>query len=131
LLSCLVAGNQDWAAIAPVLALGVARTTFVRNGKPNPAAAHDLGQASACLTFEASARGLAVHQMIGIVPARARELYAIPGHSEALTGLAIGYAAAPDAISDERFRERDSAPRSRKPLAEFVFGGTFGNAADL
>jgi nitroreductase len=130
LLSCLVEPNQAWAKAAPVLALGVARTRFVRNDKPNAAARHDLGQASSHLSFEATARGLSVHQMIGIVPDRARELYAIPEHSEALTGLAIGYAAAPDALPDE-LRERDTAARSRKPLAEFVFSGAWGRASRL
>jgi len=125
LLSCLVEANQAWARAAPVLALGVARRLFARNSKPNAAARHDLGQASSHLCFEATARGLSVHQMIGIHPDRARELYRIPEHSEAVTALAIGYAAAPDSLPDG-LRERDLAPRSRKPLAEFVFSGAWG-----
>ena len=127
LLSCLVEGNQAWAKAAPVLALGVARTRFVRNDKPNAAATHDLGSASAHLTFEATARGIAVHQMIGIVPERARELYGIPDHSEALTGLAIGYASEASEAPED-LRKRDEAPRERKSLEEFVFGGSYGKA---
>lgn len=49
LLSCLVEGNQGWAADAPVLALGCTNLRFTRNGKPNAAAIHDLGLASATL----------------------------------------------------------------------------------
>ena len=60
LLSCLVEPNQRWAQTAAVLGLGVVRRRFARNDKPNPAAEHDLGLASAHLTFEATARGLAV-----------------------------------------------------------------------
>jgi nitroreductase len=127
LLSCLVDANQAWAEAAPVLALGIARTRFARNDKPNAAAKHDLGAASAYLTFEATARGLAVHQMIGILPDRARDLYAIPDHSEALTGLAIGTAGAGPG-TPANLRERDQAPRARKPLAEFVFRGGYGRA---
>jgi len=112
-----------------VLAIGVARTRFQRNDKPNAAARHDLGAASAHLTFEATARGLAVHQMIGIVPDRARELYAIPDHSEALTGLAIGYAADPSQ-APEPYGSRDEAPRTRKPLEEFVFLGRYASNAN-
>src|SRR5436190_16414859 len=78
LLSCLVEGNQAWAAAAPVLALGCTSLRFTLNGKPNAAAVHDLGLASASLTLEATARGLFVHQMIGILPDKARELYHIP-----------------------------------------------------
>src|SRR5437868_12291894 len=55
LLSCLVEGNREWAKAAPVLALGCISPNFVHNGKPNAAAEHDLGLASATLTFEASA----------------------------------------------------------------------------
>ena len=41
--------------------------------------------------MEATARGLCVHQMIGIDPEKARESYEIPDGSGAGTGLAIGY----------------------------------------
>jgi nitroreductase len=130
LLSCLVEANQAWAQAAPVLALGCTVLHFVRNNNPNRAAIHDLGLASAALTLEATARGLFVHQMIGILPDRAREVYLIPEGVQPLTGLAIGNAADPSALP-ENLRERDLAPRSRKALAEFVFGGQWGAAADL
>lgn len=128
--SCLVEGNRPWARAAPVLALGCSRLVFTLNGKPNAAAIHDLGLASATLTLEATARGLFVHQMIGILPDRARELYGIPEDVQPLTGLAIGYAGDPAAL-DESYRERDLAPRPRKPLAEFVFGGQWGKASAI
>ena len=130
LLSCLVDANQVWAKAAPVLALGVVRTRFTRNDKPNAAARHDLGAAGAQLSLEATARGIAVHPMLGILPDRARELYAIPEHSEALTGLAIGYAASPDE-APAGLRERDQTPRTRKPLEGFVFGGRYGEASSV
>ena len=130
LLSCLVEGNQGWAADAPVLALGCTSLRFTRNGKPNAAAIHDLGLASATLTLEATARGLVVHQMIGILPDKARELYLIPEGIQPVTGLAIGYAADPSTLS-EKYRERDLAPRSRKPLNEFVFDGEWGVASKI
>lgn len=128
LLSCLVEGNRAWAEAAPVLALGCTSLHFARNGKPNAAAVHDLGLASAGLTLEATARGLSVHQMIGILPDKARELYRIPEGVQPLTGLAIGYVADPDTLP-ENYRGRDLAPRSRKRLAEFVFGGEWGVAS--
>lgn len=45
---------------------------FARNGKVNRAADHDLGLALDALPFEVTYRGLVVHQMIGILPERAR-----------------------------------------------------------
>jgi nitroreductase len=127
LLSCLVEANQSWAKTAPVLALGVATLNFTRNGKPNSVAIHDLGLATGNLVAEATARGLAVHQMGGILPDCAREIYAIPEDSEVVTGIAIGYAGDPEAFSNE-IRERDLAPRERKPQRDFVFGASWGKA---
>jgi len=130
LLSCLVEGNQPWARAAPVLALGCTSLNFARNGRPNTAAEHDLGCASACLSLEATVRGLFVHQMIGILPDRARELYLIPDGFRPLTALAIGYLGDPNTLP-EMYKERDLAPRQRKPLTELVFSGQWGEASEL
>lgn len=130
MLSCLVETNQVWAKAAPVLALGVVSRNFSHNNKPNRAAVHDLGLASGSLLVEATARGLHVHQMIGILPERARELYAVPGDCDVWTGLAIGYLGDPAQLP-ETLRERDLKPRPRKPLDEFVFSGKWGRTAAL
>ena len=122
--------NQPWAKNAPVLAIGCTSRNFVRNGKPNAAAEHDLGIASASLTLEATARGLFVHQMIGILPDKVREVYKVPDGVQPLTGLAIGYAGDPNILPDG-YKERDLAPCPRKALAEFVFGGAWGTAASV
>ena len=130
LLSCLVEGNQVWAKAVPVLALGVVSLRFARNARDNRAAVHDLGLAAGNLVLEATARGLFVHQMIGILPDKAREIYGIPEGFEAWTAIAIGYRGDPASLPD-RLRERDLAARERKPLSEFVFSGKWGNAAAL
>ena len=122
LLSCLVEGNQIWAKAAPVLALGVVSLRFALNAQDNRAAIHDLGLAAGNLLVEATVRGLFVHQMIGILPDKAREIYGIPEGVEAWTGLAIGYKGDPTSLP-ARLRERDLAPRQRKHLREFVFSG--------
>src|SRR5579885_2926677 len=43
LLSCLVEGNQSWAARAGVLMVSVARLNFAHSGQPNRHAIHDVG----------------------------------------------------------------------------------------
>ncbi len=129
-LSCMVEGNQAWAKAAPVLALGCTSLRFKLDGRDNAAAIHDLGLASGNLCLEATARGLAVHQMIGILPDKAREVFQIPDGVQALTGVAIGYAADPAALPDA-LRQRDLAARTRKPLGEFVFAGRWGTASSL
>jgi nitroreductase len=124
LLSCLVEGNQKWARHAPVLVIGLTSKKFERNDKPNGTARHDLGLAAATLTLEATARGLSVHQMAGIVPDRIREIYKVPDDFDIVTAIAIGYAGEPEG----ELGERDQKPRKRRPLSEFLFSGTFGKA---
>jgi hypothetical protein len=75
-------------------------------------------------------QNLFVHQMGGILPERARELYAIPKNAEALTALAIGYLGAPEDLPED-LAERDRAPRTRKPLREFVFGRRWGQVSSV
>lgn len=130
LLSCLVEDNQEWAKAAPVLVLCVVGLRFARNGKENRAAVHDLGLAAANLVLEATARGLSVHQMIGIVPDRARDVYGIPKNSEAWTAMAIGYKGDPARLP-EKLKERDLTPRQRKPLHQFVFAARWGDPSPL
>lgn len=130
MLSCLAEPNQVWAKAAPVLALGIAKLDFTHNGNPNRVAIHDLGAAACSLTIEATARGLMVHQMAGILPDKARELYQVPAGFEVITGLAIGYVADPNDLPD-KLKQRDLQPRQRKPLSEFVFGGEWGAAAEI
>lgn len=125
LLSCLLEGNQLWAKSVPVLALGVVSLKFAHNAKDNRAAVHDLGLAAGNLVLEAISRGLFVHQMIGILPEKAREVYAIPDGFEAWTGLAVGYKADPANLPGP-LKERDLTPRQRKPLHQFVFSGSWG-----
>ena len=130
LLGCLVESNQAWAKAAPVLVLGVVSLQFAKNKQDNRAAVHDLGLAAGNLLVEATARGLFVHQMIGILPDKAREVYQIPEHFEAWTALAIGYKADPGTLPDA-LRERDLTPRQRKPLGKFVFTGRWGQSSPL
>jgi len=128
MLACLVAFNQTWAKAAPVLAISVARTTFQHDGSVNRHAQHDVGAASASLALEATELGLAIHQMAGFDANRTRETYDIPPGYEPVAAMAIGYpgdaAALPDAL-----REREIAARTRKPVSDFVFSGSWGSAA--
>lgn len=130
LLSCLVEGNITWAQHAPVLMVSVAKTHFDQDGSPNPHARHDVGQAAANLTVQATALGLFVHQMAGILPDKIRELYQIPDQYEPVAGIAMGYPGNPDKLPD-KLRQRELAKRTRKPLAEFVFTGRWGQTSTI
>ena len=129
-VGCLVEGNQDWARRVPVLLLCVIRRTFARNEKPNAAAEHDLGLAAANLTLEATARGLHVHQMIGIVADKVRSEFGIPDGYDPLTAIAVGYAAQLKDVP-EGLRDRDRERRGRKPISEFTFGEEWGQTSPI
>ena len=123
LLSTLSEGNRTWAKEAPVLVLTVVQRER-EAGKPNPWAAYDVGQAVAHLSLQASALDLYVHQMGGFDGQKAAKLFNLPEGYEALTVFAVGYAGDPNALP-ANLREREVAERSRKPLNEFVFDGTW------
>ena len=129
-LGCLVEFNQSWAKAAPVLMLTFAHLSFDRNGQPNRHAYHDVGLAMANLTVQATAEGLAVHQMAGIVPDKARATFHVPDGWDPVSGVAIGYPGDPNTLSDE-LRARELAAPTRKPLRSFVFSGDWGSPSPL
>jgi nitroreductase len=115
LLDCLSPKNQEWARYAPVLMLSVASTRFARNDRPNRHAFHDVGLAVSQLTLQATSLGLAVHQMAGFDADRSRAAYAIPEGFDPVAAIALGYPA-----------EEPPKDRSRRPLEDLVFRGTWG-----
>src|SRR6516225_1459055 len=124
LLGCLVEGNQAWVARAPVLIVSVARLNFAQNGKPNRHAIYDVGQATAHLILQATAMGLFAHPMAGFHPDKVRELYGVLEGYEPVAAIAAGYPGDPGTLP-ESLRQREMAPRVRKPQAEFVMRGRF------
>lgn len=125
LLACLSPNNQGWAVRAPVLMLGVARTAFASNGKPNRHAGYDLGQATANLAAQAAALGLQAHQMAGFDAAKAREAFAIPEGFDPMTAITLGYPGPASALP-EALAVRETAPRARKAIGEFTHLGAWG-----
>jgi nitroreductase len=128
LLSCLVPFNAEWAQQAPVLLLAVARSNFAASGKPNRHAMYDVGQSMTNLSFQATASGLVVHQMAGFDVEKARQEFSIPADQEPAAVAAIGYPG-DVATLNEKLRAREAAPRTRKPLHDFVFTGRWGQPA--
>jgi nitroreductase len=128
MLSVLVEFNAQWARSASVLALAVAKLTFGKNNSPNRNAQYDTGAASALLSMEATAQGLAVHQMAGFDPEKGRHVFAIPPGWEPIAALAIGYPGDPASLPSP-LKDRELAPRTRKPIAEFVMAGQWGHTA--
>lgn len=62
--------------------------------------------------LEATARGLAVHQIIGIDTLKARQEFLLPASLESLNALAIGYAGNNTSLDDE-YTKVDAKTRQR------------------
>ncbi|MGI4737564.1 MAG: nitroreductase family protein [Janthinobacterium lividum] len=129
ILGALAPFNQTWAKEAPVLVISIAKTTFSHDSNPNPWATHDVGQATATLAIQAVELGLQIHQMAGFSQEAARAAFAIPADYNLVAVFTIGYPAAADAVPDD-LRDRELAPRTRKPLAEFMFEGGWPQLTD-
>jgi len=129
LTGALNEGNLVWAQNAPLLMVAVART--VRdNGAPNAYALYDLGQSVAHMSVQASALGLSVHQMAGFSQDAVRAAFGIPDEFLPVTMIAVGQLGDHTALP-EPLREREQAPRTRKPLESFVFGAAWGQPATV
>ncbi len=131
IVDCLMPGNQGWSRNAPVLMLTFARMEWETEARANRTAQHDLGLAAATLCLQAEAEGLVVHQMAGIDVGKIKETYDVPAVYEPVSAIAIGYQGELDDLDSETFREREVAPRVRKPLRDFVFSGKFGTSSPL
>ena len=130
LLSCLMEKNQQWARLAPVLAVSVAKLAFEKTGKPNRHAFHDVGLAMGSMLVQATALGLFVHQMAGFSPEKVREIYGVPDGFEPVAAIAIGYPADSDVLP-ESFRQQEVGPRSRKPISSFVFSKSWAEPSPI
>jgi len=127
LLSCLLGFNARWAQHAAALILSVARLAFTSNGTPNHHAFHDVGQAIAHLTFQASACRLTVCQMAGFDGEKTRQTFSIPSGHEPVAVAAIGYPGNADSLPD-KLQQKMLAPRQRNPADKFVFEGSWGRS---
>ncbi|MCU1482608.1 MAG: nitroreductase [Subtercola sp.] len=115
----LMGFNQAWTPNASVLIVAIAEV-IDEDGKPRRWAQYDLGQAMAHLSVQAHADGLHVHQMGGIDVEGLRETFGLGERWEPMTVTALGIVASADALPDEKSRERELAPRSRKSLDEII-----------
>jgi nitroreductase len=126
LRSYVVEGNA-WARAAPVLVASAYRAHSPRTGERNRLALRDLGAAEENMFLQATALGLALHQMAGFDHERLQQALLPPG-LEPGTMIAIGYPGEPGA-TPAASRPRREGARARIPVTEFVFGSRWGEPA--
>ncbi|MBL4668719.1 MAG: nitroreductase family protein [Flavobacteriales bacterium] len=110
---CLVEGNQGWTGGVSALVIAVVSENYAKNGNKNTVAKHDLGLAVGNLTLQASAMGIYLHQMAGIIPQNCIDKLNIPEGFEPVTAIALGY------------YDGESEIKEKKAVDEIAFKGTW------
>ena len=118
LYAALAPGNQSWAGAASALILVAARTAG-DDGRPQPWALYDTGQAVAALVTQAQADGLSVHQMGGFDTGAVRAELGLGENLTPVVVLAVGLHDR-EAGLPEPLAAREAAPRTRHPLGDLL-----------
>ena len=119
----LMGFNRVWADTASVLIANVAQLNLpVKPGAEpaeNPWSRYDLGQAVAHLTIQAQHDGLHTHQLGGFDGAAIAAAFGLAADQSVVSITALGVLGTLDDLAPE-LREREIAPRVRKPLDELL-----------
>ena len=118
IVETLVGFNQLWAGDAGALVVAIAEDEDA-DGNALRTSSYDLGQAVAHLSVQAHHDGLHVHQMAGFDRDALRAHFGLEERFRPVTVITLGDLG-DAALLPDGLRERESAPRSRRPLAESV-----------
>lgn len=111
--------NQAWAPHASTLIVALASMKRTDGTDADKAASFfNNGLATSQIVFEAEAMGLKAHYMTGIHPEVIGELLEVQDHWVVCV-IAVGKQAEIEGVSEE-LRQRETAPRARKPLSEIL-----------
>jgi len=124
--SILTGGNPSWTEAAGALLLGAVVTTNEKGDIPY--AEYGLALASQNLVLQAVAEGLVAHQMAGFDHEAARQEFKLPTNVRPLIVIAVGTLGDPSQLLERR-RDREIAPRTRRPLSETAFTEEWGHPA--
>jgi len=116
----LASGNSLWAERASVLVANITQVVG-DEGNERSHAVYDLGQAVAYFSAQATAGGLLVHQMAGFDAEALHASLGLDDRQRVVTVMTVGRAGDVEELP-EKLRERERAPRVRKPLADIVGG---------
>lgn len=120
ILNTLASGNAVWAKNASALVANIAMT-HTAEGKALSHCVYDLGQAVAHLSVQATAEGIVVHQMGGFDADALGAALKLDDAHRVITVMTLGFEGDVSELP-ENLREREAAPRVRKPLGDLVAG---------
>jgi nitroreductase/SAM-dependent methyltransferase len=126
-LAALAPKNQLWAKHAPLFIVAASEPEFSQNGQPNRWCEYDTGQAVMCLCLQATALGLASHQMGGFNADTLKDQLELPERLHVMSVVAVGYPGDADHL-DPDFQAMEASPRSRMPIKDFTHAGKWGAA---
>ena len=118
LAATLTGNNRRWAGRASALLLVLAETTD-EAGAPRGYALYDTGQAVSHLTTQAQAEGLHTHQLGGFDKAGAAAAFGVDPRFTPVVVVAVGVRH-DQADLPADLAERETAPRTRRPLDELL-----------
>lgn len=111
--------NQAWAPHASTLIVSLASKKRMDGTDADQAASFfNNGLATSQIVFEAEVMGLKAHYMTGIHPEAIGKLLEIDDHWVVCV-IAVGKQAEIDGVSEE-LKQRETAPRTRKPLSDIL-----------
>ncbi|MBP2340237.1 nitroreductase [Saccharothrix coeruleofusca] len=123
IFGALSRGNRTWAGRASALVVGAVVTSDERGEVPN--AEYGLGLAVQNLVLQAVHLGLVAHQMGGFDKDAVRAEFALPEEVRPVVVIALGELGDSGELPED-LRARERRPRTRKPLEDLVFTGTWG-----
>jgi len=125
-LQAALAGGNSWAKEAPALIAIVSNEALDKvadDGRKYYL--FDTGLAAQNLVLQAVSAGLMCHMMAGFDHDLAKAALGVPDGFEVICLMAVGYPGDPNALDDAQLRQRESAPRQRKPLEEIASFGVW------
>ncbi|HKK20016.1 MAG TPA: nitroreductase family protein [candidate division Zixibacteria bacterium] len=113
-------GNA-WAKAAPILVVVYSKEDYdgVRSDDPVKYYQFDSGMANMALLLASVEEGLMPHPMGGYRAADVKRIVGIPEEFHVLCVVALGFEGSIDQL-DERTREKDQKPRTRKAISEII-----------
>ncbi|WP_307868858.1 nitroreductase family protein [Umezawaea beigongshangensis] len=119
-------GNRTWAGAASLLLVGAVVTTDERGEIPNTE--YGLGLAVQNLVLQAVDLGLIAHQMGGFDHGALHAEFALPADVRPVVVVAVGVHGSGEGLPEDLLA-KDARPRTRRPLRDLVYAGTWGVTA--